>query len=239
MTRPPSPRTEDLPPLTPTQFRILQLLKSAEARDAQSLAEVLLVGEAAVRQHLSVLEAAGLVTVVVDRGSPSQRGRPCNCYVTKPLADRYVPDGSFVLLADFFRAAVRDNPEAVRAWVRAYLTAHFSLALEDAPEEPAEQFRHFAAAGMEWGSVIARGSVPAPRLSSRVYHCPIAAVARLVPMVCEVELDLLREMWPDFDDVRRDAWRIAGAPYCEFSGIWSGRSAPRSATAFEPPPSAR
>lgn len=222
------------------QFRILQLLKCGEARDALSLADVLLVGETAVRQHLAVLESAGLVTVVQDRGA--HRGRPRNIYVTTPLAARYVPDASFGVVTEFLRHEAATEPEALRAWFREAIAARARALAGDTTVDADARMRHCAEAGLKSGLVLVRESAPGRDAAVRVYECPIAGLARALPMVCDIEFEVLRELWPEFTGIRRDRWKLAGDAYCQYSGM--RRDAPCAANgtpedAFEPAEIAR
>lgn len=216
----PALRTNDvsevqLPALTPMQFRLLRLLKHSHERDAASLASRLVLTDTAVRQHLSVLEAAGLVVGTATREGQA-RGRPRITYTTTPLADLYVPDASLKVLGALARHCAETRPGTMSTWLRAHFEGVFRqwFPSDDITESEARAALSSARAS---GAVLSLEDGADGETIVRVHQCPISALARELPMVCDVELDVLRTFWPNFE-TRRGACKAGGDYYCEFRG---------------------
>ncbi|MCC6388921.1 MAG: hypothetical protein IT302_16230 [Dehalococcoidia bacterium] len=194
------------------QYRLLRLLKTAPQRDAFALAERLVLTDTAVRQHLGVLEAMGLVAGTTARDGQG-RGRPRTIYTTTPLADQYVPDASLKLLVTLARHCAATRPQTLGTWLRGHFRGIFEKWLKgrDVPAG-ARSAVEFAAAA---GAIMSYEESPAGDLTVRVHQCPIASLAREVPLVCDVELEVLRELLPGFETVRV-ASKPGGHIACEF-----------------------
>ncbi|MFN8508643.1 MAG: hypothetical protein U0547_13925 [Dehalococcoidia bacterium] len=194
------------------QYRLLRLLKTAPERDAFALAERLVQTDTAVRQHLGVLEAMGLVVGSAAREG-HVRGRPRTVYTTTPAADQYVPDASLRLLVTLARHCAETRPQTMSTWLRTHFRGVFEDWLQGrGAREGARSAVEFAATD---GAVMSFEESPAGELTVRVHQCPIGSLAREVPLVCDVELEVIRELMPGFETVRGTS-KPGGHVYCEF-----------------------
>src|SRR4026208_2404594 len=101
---------------TGTRLDILELLLREEL-SSQQLSERLGVSSAAVRQHLTTLEALGLV---VRRKLVTQPSRPTYLYRVSPRGMRIFPKRYDLLLAQMIDVlAERQGPEAVEQTIAA------------------------------------------------------------------------------------------------------------------------
>ena len=97
---------------TGTRLEILELLLRQEL-SSQSLAERLKVSPAAIRQHLSTLEALGLVE---RRKVVTQPSRPTYLYRVSPQGMRVFPKRYDLLLSEMLEIlAERSGPEGTSA----------------------------------------------------------------------------------------------------------------------------
>jgi len=202
----------DPPALTAMQYRLLRLLKTAPQRDAFGLAERLVLTDTAVRQHLGVLEAMGLVVGSAAREGQG-RGRPRMIYTTTPLADQYVPDASFRVLVTLARHCAETRPQTVAGWLRSHFRGVFAEWLQGGTM-PAGARRAVEFAAAE-GAVMSFEEAPGGDLTVRVHQCAIGSLAREVPLVCDIELEVIRELLPGYETTRETS-KPGGHVYCEF-----------------------
>ena len=160
---------------------ILDLLKVHGPSNAPTLARLRGVTPTAIRQQLVVLQREGLVE---QREERRPRGRPTHLFALTPKAEALFPNayGPFALA---LLRQIRDaeGPKKVEALLRRRtrtLAAAYRKRL--AGKSLSEKWRELAAIRDEEGymaQIRARGLVE--------HHCPIAAVAKEFPLVCQME----------------------------------------------------
>jgi len=160
---------------------ILDLLKVHGPSNAPALAKLRGVNETAVRQQLVALQREGLVERREER---RKRGRPTHLFALTAKAEALFPSayGPFAL-ALLRQIRVTDGEEKVETLLRKRmrtLAAAYRTRLKG--KLIGDQWLELARIRDEEGymaGVRARGLVE--------HHCPIAAIAREFPLVCQME----------------------------------------------------
>ena len=104
---------------TPMQLRVLHAVKAAGEADISSLAAALFLTETGVRQHIGVLESAGLIESRADANNRPGRNR--RVYIATTAADAYFPDNSALQLWSLVRYLQESHPGALAGWVAEWM----------------------------------------------------------------------------------------------------------------------
>jgi len=198
-------------PQAPTQT-VLWLLKRKGRAATKELAAALGVTGMAIRKHLSVLSAAGLVTYETER---RPRGRPVRLYrLTEAGHDVFPKDYERLALVVLDKIAQTEGQDRVEAMVSAYQEGLRQQAAErlkglDLEQRVAEMTSLLDERGhlAEWQ--------PHPEGYLIIEHnCPISRVSRRFPECCRGELALLSEMLGT--SVQRLSDQAGGDPECRY-----------------------
>ncbi len=172
-----------------TSQAVLSLIKRHGRITAKELAGALGVTGMAVRKHLAVLSASGLVTHDTER---RPRGRPVGLYRLTEAGDEGFPkDYPRLLLSVLAQVARAEGPDRVPELVQVYQAALPPDAQERLKSLPLEQRVAEVTTLLD-----ARGHMaewrPHPEGYVIVEHnCPISRVSREYPECCDSELNLL------------------------------------------------
>ena len=197
---------------SPTQRRLLEIVKRQGEATADELAEALGVSASAVRQHLSVLRSAGLVAARRERGQP---GRPAERYhateLTEPLFVT-TDDLSIELLA----LVDAEDPALVQRVFdrrRELLVTQAERHL-DAPsvEERIGQITELMDAQ---GYLTDCEQLADGHYRINLHNCAIWNVASRFRQACNSELEFLQGVLPDAT-VERITHKTAGAHTCAY-----------------------
>jgi len=193
---------------------VLEALARRAEATIEVIADDLVLSRSAVRQQLTALLAEGLVTV---RPVPSGRGRPRNFY--RPTAEGEAPflQRTHAFLLRVLTILKEERPEALqhvleRLGERVFLAAGD---LQRWPQVPLDNKLERVALGFrELGFVI---DLTAEDAGSTLCFrfCPLAAVARAFPELCEVELRAMERMLAG-SEVELVEHRLRGGAVCRF-----------------------
>jgi predicted ArsR family transcriptional regulator len=204
--------------LSDAKRRILERLKVVEHATAPELAEQFDLTDTAVRQHLDVLEALGLVER--SASEPKGRGRPPARWRLAPAANELFPDHHAELTVDLL-AAIRtalgeDGLERVLSARFDGQLAAYRQALPD-PDESSVRVRVRRLADIRSAEGYLAEAVPDGDAMVLVeHHCPICEAANACPGLCRTELELFRGALGDDVTVERTQHLLAGDARCAY-----------------------
>jgi predicted ArsR family transcriptional regulator len=205
------------PPLTAAKRRVVHYLKSAQDPTTADVAAILGVTDVAARQHLTALEAAGLVAE--SAAAPSGRGRPRSLWTLTELATDLFPDrhGDLTVeLLDALREAVGDEGletlldvrgdrqlDAMRVRLAGTSTLTAKVAVL-AAQRTLEGYMAEVAYASD-GSVLLIE-----------HHCPVCAAATNCQGLCRTELELFQAALGSGARVERTEHLLSGDQRCVF-----------------------
>ena len=181
---------------TGTRLDILELLLREEL-SSQQLSERLGVSSAAVRQHLTTLEALGLV---VRRKLVTQPSRPTYLYRVSPQGMRIFPKRYDMLLAQMIGVlAERQGPEAVEQTIAAAarrVAEHAPSRVSGGPgPERWRRLLEWLETEFAWQADVAEAPSAPRRLT--IHQCPFQDLSKVQPDVCGVFFgSLIRALCP-------------------------------------------
>lgn len=199
----------------PTRETTLTLLLRRGDTSASELASLLGISVQAMRRHLRSLEEEGLVE---SSPMPAGPGRPSNRWRLTDQGHQHFPDGSEDFALGLLQSMTATLPPE----------AMTSLLAQQAQEKAEAYRRQIGTAPLEQRvAVLAElrrreGYVtdlqPDPDGNSwclSEFHCSVQRIAAEYPVVCDQELELMRQTFPDCQ-VERVHWRLKGGHSCGF-----------------------
>lgn len=199
----------------PTRETTLTLLLRQGETSAAHLANQLGISVQAMRRHLRSLEDDGLVE---STPMPAGPGRPSNSWRLTDRGHQHFPDGSehFALGLLHSMAATLPPETMVSLLTQQAIdkAGHYRQKLGSAPLE--ERVALLAELRRQEGYVTELQDAPDGQgwcLSE--FHCSVQRIAEEYPVVCDQELELIRQTFPDCQ-VERVHWRLKGEHSCGF-----------------------
>lgn len=199
----------------PTRETTLTLLLRRGDTSASELASLLGISVQAMRRHLRSLEEEGLVE---SSPMPAGPGRPSNRWRLTDQGHQHFPDGSEDFALGLLQSMTATLPPE----------AMTSLLAQQAQDKAEAYRRQIGTAPLEQRvAVLAElrrreGYVtdlqPDPDGNSwclSEFHCSVQRIAAEYPVVCDQELELMRQTFPDCQ-VERVHWRLKGGHSCGF-----------------------
>ena len=181
---------------TGTRLEILELLLRQEL-SSQSMAERLKVSPAAIRQHLSTLEALGLVE---RRKLITQPSRPTYLYRVSPQGMRVFPKRYDLLLTEMLEVlAERTGPDGTGALVEAAARRVADRAggqlIRGSDAERWRRLLEWIEAEFSWQATVEEG--PGEVRQITIHQCPFQDLSKTQPDVCGVFFGaLIRQACP-------------------------------------------
>jgi predicted ArsR family transcriptional regulator len=215
--------------ITPARQRVLEILKLEEPATAAGLAAELGLTEAAVRQHLGVLEADGIVAA--NATTAERPGRPAAQWSLTEVGRRVFPDrhGELtVQLVDAIRDALGDDglTRVIDARTDEQLRL-YRRALHDVDASLGARVAALAAQRTAEGYMAEVVDVEGDDGYLLVeHHCPICDAAKSCLGFCTAELRLFSEALGDDVTVERTEHLLAEGRRCTYA-IRPGRIQPR------------
>jgi DeoR family suf operon transcriptional repressor len=199
----------------PTRDAVVsQLLRRGDATAAE-LSASLGVSVQAMRRHLRSLEDAGLVRASVAADGP---GRPSNRWQLTDKAQHLFPDGS----EDFALGLLESMAGSLPADTMEHLLARQALQKAECYRVRIGQgslhqrLQRLVALRCEEGFVSECSPDPqGDGWLMREFHCSVMRIAEQFPCVCDQELKLIRQTFPDCQ-VERVQWRLEKGHACGF-----------------------
>ncbi|WP_454049006.1 helix-turn-helix transcriptional regulator [Cellulomonas sp. Marseille-Q8402] len=183
-----------------TRRRVLDLIAADGPVTAAELAADLVLTAAAIRRHLSVLEAEHQI-VVHDGGvpGPARRGRPAKHYVVTPAGQAALSQQYSELASQALRfVAEIGGADAVRSFAEKRvrdLEVRHADALAEAGDDPARRAQVLADGLAIDGFAATARPVPGGHAVQLCQgHCPVQDVAREFPELCEAEAHAFSRM---------------------------------------------
>jgi len=198
---------------SPTQRRVLTVLKRSGDATAEELADTLQISSSAVRQHLRALRSAGLITATQDRG---QTGRPADRYQTTERAELLFVTADSSLSVELLEHIEEEDPELVnRIFERRRLRLVERAQDKLTGKSTAQRVNVLTNLLDEQGFLADSEKPDQNHYRINLHSCPIWAVASHYTQACTTELDFIRDLLPDAK-VDRVTHKTAGAHTCSY-----------------------
>ncbi|MGB5756139.1 MAG: ArsR family transcriptional regulator [Acidimicrobiales bacterium] len=199
--------------LSPTQRRVLVALKRHGEATADELANTLEISSSAVRQHLSALRSAGLITARQERG---HTGRPADRYHATERAEPLFVTAGGDLSIELLGHMEEEDPELVnrifdRRRRRLVEAAKNDLSGKSIDERVAALTDLLDAQGY----LADFDRVDSDHYRINLHSCAIWTVASHYRQACTAELEFIRDLIPDAT-VERITHKTAGAHTCAY-----------------------
>ena len=177
--------------MSETRMRILQLLKMRCSMTVSQLTEALHISAMGVRQHLAILEDEGLVAYQSEK---QERGRPHHLYSLTDEANSLFPTTYANFAVDLMQEVAKFNgPGFINKVFRSRMKSQLQTYEQRlAGKNLSERIKELAQIRDEEG-YMARFDEEDTDYILIEHNCPIAAIAREYPHVCEIELALFRQ----------------------------------------------
>lgn len=224
LTRAAAARSED--PDARTRDRVARLVGEDGPVTASAIAQQLGVTPAAVRRHLDLLVADGLVEARDPRPTPTRgRGRPARVYVLTDAGHASMTTAYDDLATSAMEfLAEQLGPAAVEAFAArrvADLESRYAPVVDAAGDDPDLRARAlaealardgYAASARPVGSPGQTGAVAGEGIQLCQGHCPVQQVATRFPQLCEAETEVFSRLLGVH--VQRLATLAGGAHVC-------------------------
>lgn len=199
--------------LSPTQRRVLEVLKRHGEITPDELAAALEISSSAVRQHLAALRAAGLV---VSRRDHGHTGRPAERYRATTLAEPLFANTADRLPIELLEHMEAEEPDLIG---RVFDRRRRQM-VDDAEDRldgrtTDEQVAVLAELLDEQGYLADSEVVADEHFRINLHNCAIWTVANRYPQACASELDYLQALLPDAT-VQRVTHKTCGAHTCAY-----------------------
>jgi predicted ArsR family transcriptional regulator len=209
--------------LVGTRGDVLLLVRRQPGSTVSQLADQLGVSGVAVRRQLAVLSQLGLVESVAPSDDSDEcrrgRGRPPGGWrvTTAALEDAPGNYDAFALdlLADLSERDGSDAVDALLARQSERLTEHYRCCLEDV-QGLAEKVARLAELRDDAGYAAFAGSSDADELLLTECNCAVYQVAERYPTMCELELEVMRDVLGPDVDVQRVSHTMRGDGVCAY-----------------------
>jgi len=202
--------------LPTTRREILTTLKERGSARAEELAAALGITVSAIRQHLSALDAGGLVSHREIKGGP---GRPKFVFHLTDAAEGLFPQAYGELAVDLLDIIQTEDPNLTSRIFSELAARNLGIAQNKFHGQSyPERLRNTVALLDERGFL--------PRLETRedgsftltLHNCPVLAVAQHFTPICECEIGVIQGVLPEVQLTQRTRMR-EGAHACEFHGV--------------------
>jgi DeoR family suf operon transcriptional repressor len=199
--------------LPATRRALMKALKSQGASRADDLAERLGVTVSAVRQHLTGLQADGLVEFVEQRGGP---GRPRHLYHLSEAGEALFPRSYGELTTELLAYVEDEDPALIeRVFERRRQRRVAQATVRLAGRSFAGQVEELTSILDEDGYLATVEAMPDGSFRIVEHNCAILAVASKYGTACGTELEFIREVLPGAT-VERVSHMMAGAHTCAY-----------------------
>ncbi|GAB4110160.1 MAG: winged helix-turn-helix transcriptional regulator [Roseiflexaceae bacterium] len=172
------------------QARILAHLQRQDEATVRDLEELLGISTTAVREHLTHLEARGMIGARLVRQGP---GRPKLVYSLLPRAQELFPKEYGTLVTLLMRElASSEHPERMQVLldaVGARLAAEYGVQIGSGSFE--DRFKRLRGALEERGIPV---DIDAEQAKLHIYACPYHEVAQEHPAICAMERGMLQQV---------------------------------------------
>ena len=199
--------------ISPTQRRVVVILKRLGEASADELAEALEISASAVRQHLNALRSAGYIAAIQQRGLP---GRPADVFHTTQLTEAMFVTDSNDLSVELLSLMEEESPELVnRVFERRRRRRVAETTAKLAGKNLGEKVAVLSAELDAEGFLADFDQIDSTHYRINLHSCAIWTVAARYGQACSTELDYLRELLPEAT-IERVTHKTAGAHVCAY-----------------------
>jgi len=213
---------------TPAEIKVLHHLKRVRASGAKQIATFLNVTPVAVRQHLALLEKAGLVATSLDR---RRTGRPAYLYSLTDRAGAFFPNEYVDFVNRLLGAIVQLDGEGKVATI--FKQMKKNAVTQHRPRMAGKSFEErvveMAKIQNESGYMVDWRQLDDNTFELTEHNCAILQVARNCPQACECELRMMQELLGA--KVNRQEHIVKGDSSCRYMIQEIPRSAERRSRA--------
>ncbi|QEY32976.1 iron-sulfur cluster biosynthesis transcriptional regulator SufR [Synechococcus sp. RSCCF101] len=198
-----------------TRDAVLAVLLRLGECSAADLASELGLSVQILRRHLRSLQESGLVE---STPTPTGPGRPCNRWTLTRQGRSRFPDASEAFALDLLDSLVQHLPKStLQGLLEQQLhdkALHYSRAIPSGDlESRVQQLVHLRRQEGHLSEASPEPDGPGWRISEM--HCSVARIAEQHPIICDLELKLIRALFPDCR-VERVHWRLQEGHSCGF-----------------------
>ena len=177
--------------MSETRMRILQLLKMRAGMTIGQLKEALHISQMGIRQHLTILEAEGLVKHYREKQG---RGRPPHIYQLTDAANSLFPTTYANFAVGLMHEVAKFNGpgfinKVFRGRMKSQLQTYQQRLQGKALSERVKELAHIR----DEEGYMARFDEDENDYVLTEHNCPIALIAQEYPNVCEIETALFRQ----------------------------------------------
>ena len=205
---------EKLLTLSPSQHRVLSLLKQTGGLSSKQIAEAMGIGVTAARNHLVILEKAGLVSATPQR---SKTGRPAHIHRLTKDANNYFPTDYAHFATDFVRATIEVGGQErflrILRRMQQKASARFTERVDG--KSLAGRVAQVTSILDEAGYMAEWRQTDSNSFEITERNCSILDVAGRCPDVCDCELTMIRQLLGA--SVDRQEHMIAGDSVCRYT----------------------
>lgn len=199
--------------LSPMQRTVLVTVKRLGEATAEDLATKLDISTSAVRQHLSALRSAGVVTARQERGQP---GRPADHFHATEQAERLFAASDVRLSVDILEQIEEEDPDLVGRIFDRRRQRLAERARERVEGKPIDECVATVTELLdEQGYLADFEKIADGHYRINLHSCAIWTVARRYRQACTAELDLIRDLLPGAT-VERVTHKTDGAHACAY-----------------------
>jgi predicted ArsR family transcriptional regulator len=215
--------------LTSARRQILEILKRHNGMTADELSKIIGTSAVAIRQHLTTLEAEGLVSLHLERRPV---GRPVHVFRLTEAADELFPKSYHQLTKDILEDIRQtEGDEAIK---RIFENRRKKIAAEMKPAVTGKDLEGRVTAVAQL--LNERGYMTDLQPSNggfvlTVHNCVISKVAKEFPQACEEELALFADLLDA--NVTRTCHMHSGSGYCQYFIYLNGNRARQVAEAAD------
>ena len=209
-------QTATLASLPSTRREILTILKERGGVRAEELATALGITVSAVRQHLSALDAAGLVGHRELRGGP---GRPKFVFQLAPAAEVLFPQAYGALANELLDILEEEDPGVAKRVFERLCENNVTMTHQRMDEKSFHERVETAVAMFESRGFLPRlENLPSGGFRLSLANCPVLEVARKHNRVCECGAAVLTPAFPDAEIAHTEVV-LDGAHACVYECV--------------------
>lgn len=196
-----------------TRQRILWFIKTHGAARAETIGNTVEISISGVRQHLTALEAEGLLSHSEVRDGP---GRPRYLYSLTGAAETFFPTGYAQLANELLDGLDEEDPALLGRLIERRVQRRLDALRPRVAQLPfGERVLAIAALMDQDGFLVAVETRADGSYVLVERNCAMLSVARKYGQICSSEMDLLQKLLPEAT-IQRIKYMIAGQSSCAY-----------------------
>ena len=196
-----------------TRQHILWFIKTEGAAQAETIADKVDISVSGIRQHLTTLEAEGLLTHAEVRDGP---GRPRHLYSLTTAAEAFFPSGYAQLADELLQGLDEEDPALLTRLIQRRAQRRLDELSKRVSKLPFEERVRVIAAQMDQdGFLVDVETRPDGSYVIVERNCAMLSIARKYGQICSSELDILQKLLPEAN-IQRVKYMVAGQSSCAY-----------------------